>query len=129
MAAHWSERYVGQPYVPGENDCAELAARVQREVFGREIRLPSERACGLRGLSAQIGAARDDYGAPTDAPEDGDAVLMTGRGRLSHVGVYCLIEDVPWVLHAMKRAGQVVRHRLRELPAQGLTVEGFYKWL
>jgi len=126
--AHWSDRYVGQPYVPGENDCAELAARVQREVFGREIALPSERAFGLRGLTAQIDAARDDYGTRTDSPADGDAVLMRCRGKLSHIGVYCDLDGVGWVLHAVRNAGQVVRHRLRELPLQGLAVEGFYRW-
>jgi hypothetical protein len=58
---------------------------------------------------------------------DGDAVLMKS-GSLWHVGVYILLGGAPYVLHAMKNAQQVVRHRLRDLPNQGLTVEGFYKW-
>lgn len=128
MSAHWSDKYVGLPYIEVEQDCAALAARVQREAFGREIRLPSERCHGLRSLSAQIVSLRDDYGKPTEAPVDGDAVLMIGRGRLSHIGVYCVIDDAPYVLHAMRNAHQVVRHRLRELPNQGLAVEGFYRW-
>ena len=53
---------------------------------------------------------------------------MFGRGKLSHIGVYCVIGYVPWVLHAMRKAGQTVRHLLRELPLMGLNVEGFYKW-
>lgn len=127
-ASHWSDRYVGQPYVPDEKDCGYYAELVQREVFGHELRLPSERAYGLRGKSKQIESLKLDYGVPTHTPQDGDGVLMIGRGKLSHVGVYCLIEGVAWVLHAARNAGQVVRHRLRELPLQGLNVEGFYRW-
>lgn len=125
---HWSDVYIGQPYRPGENDCAELAARVQREVFKRDIGLPTERACGLRGLTAQIADLQGDYATPVDQAVEGDAVLMRSRGRLAHIGVFCLINGEAWVLHAMKNAGQVCRHRVRELANMGLVVEGFYRW-
>lgn len=132
---HWSEKkhpdgsyvYIGLPYVEGDNDCGQFAARIQHEIFGREIMLPTERAHGLRGQSRQIESLLDDYGLRTDAPVDGDAVLMKS-GSLWHVGVYCLIRGTPHVLHAMKNAGQVCRHRLADLPHQGLTIEGFYRW-
>lgn len=124
---HWSERYVGMPYA--EADCAELAARVQREVFGRVILLPSERRPGLRGLTRQIETLKGDYATRTDSPADGDGVLMVSRGRIEHVGVYCEIGSAPYVLHAMRSAGQVVLHRARDLSHQGLTVEGYYQWL
>lgn len=123
---HWTSRYIGLPYA--ENDCAELAARVQREVFCRSVSLPTVRAAGLRGLTAQIEAEKDVYAERTDLPQDGDAVLMVGRGRLDHVGVYAAINGVPHVLHAMRNAGQVCLHRLRELEGIGLKVEGFYRW-
>lgn len=124
---HWSDRYIGLPY--SEQDCAELAARVQREIFGRAIRLPSVRATSLRGLTRQIEALKDDYAQRTDRPVDGDAVLMVSRGRLEHIGVYCDIAGQAWVLHAMQNAGQVVRHPLRALAQQGLAIEGYYRWL
>lgn len=129
MAAHWSDAYVGQPYVAGEHDCAALAVQVQREVFGREVLLPAERAHGLRGMSAQIESLKEDYAVRVETPAEGDAVLMVGRGHLDHIGLYCLIDGVPYVLHAMKKSGQVVRHRLRELLDQGLKVEAFYRWV
>lgn len=124
---HWTQQYIGMPYIEGEQDCGEFAARIQREVFRREVRLPTERAAGLRGKSRQIESLLDDYGLVTDAPVDGDAVLMKG-GSLWHIGVYALIGGIPYVLHAMKNAGQVVLHRLRDLENQGLKFEGFYKW-
>lgn len=126
---HWSERYVGMPYVEGDADCAALAARVQREVFGRAIGLPADRAGTLRGLTRQIEDLRADYAERTDAPADGDGVLMIGRGRLDHIGLYCLIDGTPWVLHAMRNAGAVVLHRLSVIDEQGLRVEGFYRWI
>lgn len=124
--AHWSERYVGIPYA--EADCAELAARVQREVFAREIHIPTERGCGLRGLTRQIERLKDDYAARTDSPTEGDGVLMVSRGRLEHIGIYCDIAGTAYVLHAMRSAGQVVLHRIRDLAHQGLAVEGYYAW-
>lgn len=125
---HWCEQYVGQPYIEGQNDCAALAERVQRDVFGRDITLPQHRAAGVRGWSEQIAAGKDEIAECTDTPEEGDAVLMIGRGRLNHIGIYVRINGVPHVLHAMKDAGQVCLHRLRDLGGLSLSVEGFYKW-
>ncbi|MBI3771474.1 MAG: C40 family peptidase [Gammaproteobacteria bacterium] len=125
--AHWSERYIGEVYIEGTGDCAAFAARVQREVFGRVIALPTARAHGMRGQSAQIELHKANYGDRIDEPQEGDAVLMIGRGRLDHIGVYCVAGE-PCVLHAMRNAGRVVMHRLRDLESQGLTTEGFYRW-
>lgn len=124
---HWSDRYLGMTYVAVENDCAELAARVQREVFGRDVCVPSDRAASSFGRTVQIETLKFDYGVPTDLPADGDAVLMMSRGRLRHLGVYCLIDE-PWVLHALVKPGSVVRTRIRELNQRFLKVEGYYRW-
>jgi hypothetical protein len=126
-AEHWSARYVGLPYA--EADCAALAARVQHEVFGRAILLPYQREPGLRGMSAQIERLKADFAKRIEAPIDGDAVLMQSRGRLDHIGIYCIIENEPWVLHSARNAGQAVLHRLRDLGTQGLTLEGYYRWV
>lgn len=125
--AHWSQKYVGIPY--SEADCAELAVRVQAEVFNRNIALPTERAEGLRQLSCQITELQEDFAAPTYSPADGDAVLMIGRGRINHIGIYCVIEGVPFVLHAMRNAGATCLHKLRDLKNVGLELEGFYQWI
>jgi len=127
MSAHWALHYVGLPY--DQHDCAELAVRVQREQFGRTIALPTTRGTGLRGVSEQIDNLRADYAVPVLTPEEGDAVLMQSRGSINHIGVYCDIGGEPYVLHAMRNAGQTCLHRLRNLGGIGLTVEGFYRWL
>jgi hypothetical protein len=123
--AHWSEAYIGLPYIAGDQDCAELLARVQREVFGRAVTVPRVRADGPFGKSAQISQGARDLADPVLEPVEGDAVLMLVRG-LWHVGVW-FEQGEPWVLHAMRNAGQVVSHRLRELPVLGIRVEGFYR--
>lgn len=135
MEAHWSDPYVGRLYVDVEFDCAELARTAQAEVFGRMIRLPTERlyqgltgVAKVRAMHNQLSACRDDYAIPTDTPAEGDAVLIVSRGRLDHIGLYCMIAGEPWVLHAAAGIDQVVRTRLRHLELYGYRLEGFYKW-
>lgn len=132
---HWSDRYVGRPYGEGF-DCAELARLVNREVFGRDILLPASRwhagltgAARLRAMRRQIAACTDDCARRTEAPAEGDGVLILARGRPTHIGLYCLIAGVPWVLHAAQGPGQVVRTRLRDMARLGWPVEGYYQWL
>jgi hypothetical protein len=117
------------PYVEGERDCAAFAELVLRDQFGRDVRLPAERAEGLRGQSAQIVSLAGDYADRVNGePKEGDAVLMMARGRLAHVGILCLIGGRRYVLHACRAAGQVVRHTLRDLERLNLPVEGYYRW-
>ena len=128
--AHWSESYIGRPYVLGESDCAHLVCDVRREVFGLPVPEDAEpeRAASLVGRFRQMGDGVAEYGERTDDPHEGDAVLMLCRGRASHIGVFCHVDGDPCVLHAMKNAGMAVRHRIRDLPRYNLNVEGFYKW-
>ncbi len=127
---HWTEQYIGQPYVRGAADCAALAVQVRREVFGRDVpsAVEQERAASALGRARQMAEGVADYGQRIAAPVDGDVVLMHCCGRPSHVGVYCVIDGEPYVLHAMENAGMVVLHRLRDLPRVLLSVEGFYRW-
>ena len=127
---HWSESYIGRPYVLGESDCARLICDVRREVFGLPVPEDAEpaRAASMLARYHQMSEGVSDYGVRTETPEEGDAVLMLCRGRASHIGAYCVVDGEPSVLHAMKNAGMAVRHRLRDLPRFLLAVEGFYKW-
>ena len=125
-SAHWSAQYVGLTY--DQADCAQLCVKVQKEVFNKDINLPTDRAGGLRGISQQITDLQADFAEPVPLPEEGDAVLMVGRGRLNHVGVCTFINNQLWVLHAMKNVGQTVLHRVPTLEGLGLVVEGYYRW-
>lgn len=127
---HWSEPYIGAPYVHGAADCLALFVRVSREVFGREIPdgATIDRAVSRLGRAAQMSDGVESLGQVTESPKEGDAVLMICAGRPSHIGVYCLVDNEPSVLHAMENAGMVVRHAIRELPRYALRLEGFYTW-
>lgn len=126
--AHWSEKYVGRPYVRDDYDCGALAIEVQNCEFGRDITDLIEREQGLRARSAQIAELKAAYAEPTVLAEEGDGVLMISRGSLWHIGIYTEIAAVPYVLHAMENAGQVCLHRVRDLAGLGLQVEGYYRW-
>lgn len=125
---HWAEQYVGQPYIEDENDCAAFVERVLREQYGREVRFPAEHAKGYRAQARQIQSLKDEYAYRTDAPQEGDGVLMLGRARMNHIGLYCAIDGAGYVLHAMEGIGEVALHPLRDLPDYGLEVEGIYRW-
>lgn len=127
---HWSEKYIGQPYIVGQNDCARFAAKVKRSEFSFNVpeEIEVERAASRLGRIGQMEDLVSAYGEKTDFPIEGDAVLMLCRGRPSHLGIYCIVDKEPCVLHAMEGAKMVVLHKIRELERVFLKVEGYYKW-
>lgn len=125
---HWSDKYVGEPYIAETGDCAALAARVNHEQFNKLPDLPNSHAVTLREQTKQIVQLKDDLAVKIDKPFDGCPVLLITRGRLCHIGVMCWIANDWWVLHADQSAGFVVRQRLRELTRLHYQVEGFYQW-
>ena len=128
--SHWSEKYIGQAYMPHTADCARLLSRVRKEEFGLPVPTDIEvdRAQSRLGRIGQMKDLVKEFGNKTENPQEGDAVLMLCRGRPSHIGVYCVVDGEPAVLHAMENAGMVVLHRIRELNRAFLTVEGYYSW-
>ena len=125
---HWSDKYVGLPYVQGTGDCAALAEVVAREVFGKVVGLPVSHASTYREQAKQILELRDDYAVRLPVAKDGCPALFIGRGRLCHIGVMCLIAGEWWVLHADQTAGFVVRQRLRDVTRIHFQLEGYYAW-
>lgn len=127
---HWSQQYIGKPYKIGEADCARLLSDVRKDIFKLPVpdSVEIERKSSRLGRLGQMTDLLSEHGEKTDTPAEGDAVLMLCRGRPSHIGVYCVIDNEPYVLHAMENAKMVVLHRLRDLNKVFLSVEGFYKW-
>lgn len=135
--AHWAEKYVGKAYVPGVYDCAELAREVLKREFGKDIRVPSARDYSgkkgiamFRAMSSQLGAEKANCAKPITTPYEGCAVLLKARGYSQHIGVYCVINKEPFVLHAAdSKVNQVVLCRVRDLRARALAIEGYYAWI
>lgn len=131
------ERYVGLPYKPGEFDCADLACQVLREVFGRPVRLPTDRnrPQDVRGQLREIRewlpsvARRRELGLASNRyVQDGDGVLLAVGGVVRHIGVACWLADELYVLHNHGAATGSVLTRWRDLRLLGYTVEGVYQW-
>lgn len=128
--AHWAEQYIGSEYAVNTSDCARLLSKVRKEQFNMPVPddIEIERAASRLGRVGQMQDLVNEFGLRTENPQEGDAVLMICRGRPSHVGVYCIVDKEPCVLHAMENAGMVVLHRIRELNRVFLSVEGYYTW-
>ena len=130
---HWTEAYVGRACVAGEYDCADLAADVLRERFGRTVAFPA-RADGIRARDAQIAGLAGRLARPLEPgeePREGDGVLMRQIGRRvagHHIGIWTRAGGEPCVLHGLAGAG-VRLHRLRALARSGLEATGVYRWL
>lgn len=126
------DRFIGIPYDERRMDCADLAMLVQRELFGREVLLPGKRPRPLRSdeQAAAIAAYSAQLADPVTHPQDGDAVLMreVGAQAAGHIGTYFFLNYTPYVLHTTALLGASVLHRLQDLSATGLTVEGFLRW-
>lgn len=125
---HWSDKYVGLPYLPQEFDCASLAAQVSKDLFNKEIGLPESHGETYRGQSKQILKHKDDLAIKIEKPVDGCPALFYGRGRLCHIGVMCWIAGDWWVLHNDESSRFVVRQRLRDMTRVLFTLEGYYLW-
>ena len=135
-AAHWSDKYLGRPYLRGEFDCADLVVEVARAEFGRAVALPRH-AEGVRARDRQIERLTGELGrrldrAAGEAIQDGDIVLMKAAGRrLSlghHIGVAAVLPLAACVVHCLAGVG-VARHPLDCLAARQLTLTGIYRWL
>ena len=128
--AHWSDAYIGRPYIHGEADCGHLCLSVSKEVFG--VRLPDdaqvEHVQSRLGRFHQLTDVVEAFMSPAAEPREGDIALLYCRARKSHVGIYCVVDGFPSILHAVEKPGMVVRHRLSDLPKAFLSVEGYYRW-
>lgn len=127
------DRFIGLPYCPRRMDCADLAILLQRELFGKSVFVAGKRPRPLapQEQDAAIDEFRDALAVRVQQPQDGDAVLMRepGAERAGHIGTFFFINWAPHVLHtASWMQGGSTLHRLQDLPALGLAVQGYYRW-
>jgi cell wall-associated NlpC family hydrolase len=121
---HWATAYIGTPWVAGDSDCWNLARRVWREHFAREV--PSvivDAASPLAGRRAFRDADLSQW-TEVQSPREGDAVLMARADAPCHVGIWLAFGAV---LHSVEGAGVICtpQHRLGDI---GYRITGFYRW-
>lgn len=123
--------YVGLDYVPGQFDCADLAVLVQREVFGRDVSLPSHPQ-GTAGQRAAVLRHRDALATRVAVPFTGAAVLFYAVNQkgdhVYHLGTAVLHRGEVKVLHNSYETGGVRLDKLQDLLSWGMRLEGYYAW-
>ena len=120
---HWTEKYIGQEWIAGENDCWAFARKVWRQQFGFEVPVVDVDACNRMACSRAF-AGHDEKGSwqLVEKPQDGDAALIGKSKRPSHVGIS--VEG--GVLHSVQGAG-VIYSDIIGLSHMGLRVLGWYR--
>lgn len=127
--AHWTDRYIGKPYIAGVADCMNLAEQVANEVLGIYPGIPASHETSLRGQAKQLAELKWNYARRVDAPIEAQPVLFVARGRFFHCGVAAIIGGETWVLHNDQSAGMVVCQRMRDLTRWAYSLEGYYRWI
>lgn len=124
--AHWTARYLGISHA--DLDCGQLVELVLREQFGRDVSFPRKTDDDLAHRSALIVSHAAEFATPIDEPIDGCGVLMWSRGRRAHIGLYVVVDGIPYILHSDQPTGGSVLSPLHRLPAW-YRIEGYYAWL
>ena len=120
---HWTEKYIGRPWIQNIHDCTDLVLQVQRLEFGRIITEPrGARDSRKAALAAIRSKARRLLAG--DVPRDGDVVLM--RALDWHLGVWCDPAGRPSVLHCARTTGTVLTP-IDAVATAGMMVEGIYR--
>lgn len=126
------DRFVGRPHCAGHYDCADLAVDVAREIFSRDVALPTTRPRpqGQRGQAVAIRTMAHELAVEVVEPVDGDLVLMQSAGQElpGHIGTYFFLNHQAHVLHTSVALGHASLHKLRALPVFNLRVVGFFRW-
>ena len=125
--AHWSDGYIDIPHAT--LDCGELVEKVLREQFGRDFHFPRRERDNLFHRSELITAHSRDFAVPIAAPVDGCGVMFIARGRLAHIGLYCVIGSVGYVLHSDSHFGSSTRMPIARMGRPLYRIEGFYDWI
>jgi hypothetical protein len=121
----WHEKYLGISYE--QKNCAELVSFVLRN----ELNLYST-ANYIDGLDhANSKNSFDDYSSivcEIGVPTDKCAVVLSHGLDQGHIGIVCMINNQPYVLHSMRSRGSSLQ-TISALIQVGYKVDGFYKWL
>lgn len=109
-------------------NCAEFAEYVLREQFNKDFKFPQSKG-SIFSQSQLIKDELPKWVIETDAPKDGDLVLMHGQRLMCHIGIYTRIGWVDYVLHSEGRIKVSALHRISDLNLYGYKLARFYAWL
>ena len=108
---HWAAQYIGEPYVPQENDCWAFCRRVWHTHFGLDVPVVAVNGTNLRAITRAFSYHPErDLWQPVESPIEGDAVLMAHSRFPSHVGIW-VDADGGGVLHCQDPLGVIFSRR------------------
>ncbi len=129
---HWAVKYIGLPYLSGGRDergldCWGLLRLVYRQERGVLLpALPGVAGAGLLHIAGTIAENASWSWQEVGAPKDGDAVAMSLREALHHVGVW-IEADGGRVIHSWKDLS-VVADTLKMLRFKGIRTIRFFRY-
>ena len=121
--SHWTERWIGTPWVAGETDCWNFARAVWAAEFGLDVPAIAYAGGPVEARRQFAGAAELGAWRLTGLPEEGDAVLMAMGPRPCHVGIWVAPDRV---LHSVEGTGAVCTPR-GALAGMGYRIVGLYR--
>lgn len=129
---HWTEPYIGIPWLSGGResvtglDCWGLLCHVYAREYGITLAPYTEHVEGCPQVFEPLLAELvTQHWKPTDSPQDGDAVAVGRKDRLSHVGLYVQLRE-PAILHSqVNNLSSIITLRL--LRKTGWTNIKFYR--
>lgn len=119
---HWSDKYVGTPYIVGLYDCGDHTQNVLNNEFNRQIYFPARWDDSLDVLTEQLEDEKDYYANQISIEKafDGDVLLMgSTSGNIHHIGILFRIGNVLYVSHNVKSIGSVVVNKVKDLKLYG----------
>lgn len=121
----WAKRYLQMSFKP--YGCGEFAEKVLKEQFHVEHNFPKTSG-DLRKDPFIIKGACESFLKKTDAPQDGDVVLMGGDRESCHVGIFVIENEKEYVLHTDRKMRVSVLTEIKNLILIGYFLEGYYTW-
>jgi hypothetical protein len=124
---HWTDRFLNIPHA--QLDCAQLVQKVLAEHYSRSIQFPQKQSNNLFHRAALITQHARDFARPIDQPVEGCGVLMYGRGRMAHMGIYCVLNGIGHILHSDSLFGHSTLLPFARAQPPLYKLQGFYEWI
>lgn len=128
---HWAAKYIGLPYAIGGRelnglDCWGLLRVIYRNEKGIDLpELPGITAEGVSTISREILDQTQANWTEVARPADGDAVAMSQKTVLHHVGIWAEA-DGGKIIHCWKCP--VIAESLKMLRLRGIRVVRFFRY-
>lgn len=129
--SHWVKEYVGKPYRSGAYgpdafDCWGLVRDVWMKHLGADVPVFGANM-GQRHINELL-TSPWCWAEEVHAPSELDVVLM-GRNRPVHIGIYVVVDRKPQILHSLEEATGVVLTPLLNLSlCHGIQALQFYRY-